>query len=569
MNELINNKGMTLPIILITFSIMMILGFASLFMTSTQSKLNITDDSSQKALKYAEAGYNKYLWHLNDDLNFYSKDEHYEIMNKPIEFQDGYFMLDVSKPSESDRFVTIISTGWTKDNPSTKKSILAKVRKKQFVHHVYVSDNDGPNIWWTSGDESHGPYHTNGTFRAQEGNRINNATYPIFYDTVTYYGEVGKRKIDDRISSRNKEKAYLMGEPKGEMELRFPNSNRDLKSWAEKDNMVFYGRTCIYLDGDNIKIRNQNFDDIKIYSISKDIPNLVIYVDKVPDDDKSIKGNNDKFGIRSGNIFISGKLKGRLTIGAEDTIYITYDDPTNWYDYDPMDIYNKNKKPNQPPLIFTWGGKTNNTYPESGGIEYTNTIFSGNKNGIGSNLSSYDNEKNIYMRYSFAKDDKSKPGKDMLGLIANKNVLILHYGWPKKAHNSDGRDDNWNFQWEWRNYGGIIRPDYRWGTRNITYDMGPYNITIHAAIFSVFRGYGFGYEDATVGYKKGDITLWGNITQRERKAVGTVNGTGYKKKYAHDPRMFYDYPPHILEPTNVGWEVHEWKEIKDHVIEKQ
>ena len=72
---------------------------------------------------------------------------------------------------------------------------------------------------------------------------------------------------------------------------------------------------------------------------------------------------------------------------------------------------------------------------------------------------------------------------------------------------------------------------------------------------------GFGYESNSSGGNKENINLWGNITQKERKAVGMVGGTGYRKRYAHDPRMFYDYPPHILEPTNVGWEIQEWKEI--------
>lgn len=594
-----NNRGITLPIVMIILSIMMILGIVGLTLVNSESKFNVIDDDMQKALKYAEAGYNKYLWHLNDDLNFYSTQVHYDMMNTPIEFEDGFFMLDVTRPSDSDRFVTIKSTGWTKKNPDIKKTVMAKIRKKQFVHHVYVSDSDGSSIWWASGDESHGPYHTNKDLNIQQK--------PVFYDTVGYVGTFTKG-TDYNPDFKVKEPS----QPQRITSLEFPNTNQDLKGWAEKDNMVFYGRTCIYLDGDSVKIRNQNSNVIKTYSISKDIPNLVIYVDKVPDDDKLIKGNNDKFGIRSGNVFVSGKLQGRLTIGAEDTIYITYSDPTNWYDYDSSDIYNKNKKPNQPPTTFRWKGE-NYSYPELGGIQYSNTYFSGNKSGTGTELSSYDNDKKIWTRYSFDKNDKNKPGKDMLGLIANKNILILHYGWPKKAHNIDGKDDSWNFSWgNWVDEGKYVNrhlsagtyynirirhknkttdysilkvgsnkndnlkpgnydvweADEKWQTVNTTYDMAPNNVTIHAALFSVLKGYGFGYEDYDKGPRKGDITLWGNITQRERKPVGTVGSTGYNKKYAHDPRMFYDYPPRILEPTNVGWEIHEWKEIKDHVEEK-
>lgn len=550
MKALKNHQGITIPMVLIIFSTTIIFGLVTLSITSNQTKFNIIDDTSQKALEYAEAGYNKYLWHLNDDLNFYSTTYHDEMMNKPLEFEDGYYMLDVTKPSDTDRFVTIKSTGWTKNNPDIKKTILVKIRKKQFVHHVYVSNDDGPNIWWTTGDESHGPLHTNKDIRIQ--NR------PVFYDTVSYANRL------ERGTGYNPD--YKVKDPSQPMKtgrLEFPDSNKNLRDWAEKDDMLFYGRTCIYLDGDTVWIRNQNSDKDEIIkkSISRDIQNLVIYVDKVPDNDRSVKGRTGKFGIRSGNVFVSGKLKGRLTIGAEDSIYITYSNPTEWYDYDANDIYNINNKPNQPPTSFSWGGRNNKTYPESGGIEYANTVFSGSKTGIGTEMSTYDNEKKIYTRYSFEKGNNSKPGRDMLGLIANNNILILHYGWPKQAYSSDGTDDSWNFEWVWRNWGWLFNPDYRWGKVSNTYDFAPHDVSINAAIFSVNEG--FGYEDYNKGPRKGDITLWGNITQRERKPVGTIGSTGYNKKYAHDPRMFYDYPPHILEPTNVGWEIHEWKEINE------
>lgn len=550
MKAINNNKGLTIPIVLIVLSIIVIFGTVTLSITTSQSRFNVLDDASQKALAYAEAGYNKYLWHLNDDLNFYSTDAHFELVNKPIEYRDGYYMLDVTKPSDDDRFVTIKSTGWTKENPDIKKTILAKIRKKQFVHHVYVSDNDGDNIWWTTGDESHGPLHTNSDIRIQKK--------PIFYDTVTY--------VNNLYTGTSYNPDFKVTNPVQPMKtdkLEFPDSNKNLKEWAEKDNMVFYGRTCIYLNGDEIKIRNQNSDEIITKSLKNDISNAVIYVDKVPDSDKSVKGGTGKFGIRSGNVFISGELDGKLTIGAEDSIYITYTDPTEWYDYDPNDIYDKNNKPNQPPTSFRWEDSSRETYPENGGIIYSNTYFSGNKSGIGDEMSSYDSEKGIYTRYSFDKNDKNKPGSDMLGLIANNDILILHYGWPKKAYEQDGSDDHWNFEWKWVRYWNWEQWKYiyQWEKYSKTYDVAPHDVTINAAIFSINGG--FGYESYNKGPQKGNITIWGNITQRQRKPVGLIETTGYSKKYAHDPRMFYDYPPHILEPTNVGWEIHEWKIINE------
>ncbi|MFA7412198.1 MAG: pilus assembly PilX N-terminal domain-containing protein [Tissierellaceae bacterium] len=597
-------RGIALPIILVLMALMMVLGTAGFYMVNSQTKFNLIDDSTQTAMKYAEAGYNNYLWHLGDDLNFYSTEEHERMMNKPIEFEDGYYMLEVTKPSDNDRFITIKSTGWTKSNPDIKKSLLAKIRKKQFVHHVYVSNNDG-NIWWTTGDESHGPYHTNGNMNIQQS--------PKFYDVVTYKGGLDTGTGYGPEFYIDKKDPYKPGKNAGNLsylykteELGFPANNKDLIGWAEKDSMVFVGRTCIFLEGDQVVIRNQNdgVEDIKRFSIKNDIPNKVIYVRTNYDNtsDENNQKTYGKFDIRSGNIFISGKLEGKLTIAAEDKIYITHDNPTNWYDYDRYD-YNNNKKPSAPPT----------TAQSSGGITYGNTIFSGNKNGTGTALSTFDNDLKIWTRYALDKNDNTKPGKDMLGLIANNEILILHYGWPKQV---DEYGDSWNFKWgnwvnEWKFVGnkrlsnnttyknieitinGIpkfyesikvtnngevksgtyyvreMNPNWGWqkGTSNSqTYDVAPKDITIHAALFSVRSG--FGYEDYDKGPRKGDIVLWGNITQLERKAVGTIGSTGYNKKYAHDPRMFYDYPPKILEPTNVGWEIHEWKEISEHVEEK-
>lgn len=526
-----NEKGIVLPIVVIVFSIMLILGFSLMNTTDSETKINKRDEESKRALQYAEAGYNAYLWHLNDDVNFYSiepekldKDTRKLVNGEAIEFKGGFYKVKVEKPSDTDRYVKITSTGWTKSNLSNKRTIVAKIRKKQFVHQVYVSENDGSNIWWTSGDECHGPYHTNGVLRVQKT--------PKFYDTVTYSGG-----IDDQVRTSNKEHVYLAGEPKKVEKLGFPKNNEDLKKWAEKDNMVFNGRTCIYLDGDNVKIRNGNSKGIKSYSISQNIKNCVIYVEG--NQKNEYRNFYDKFDLNAANVFVSGTLNGKLTIAAENNIYITAIDPTIW----------------DMPEYFT-----------DKGIEYYGTKFNGKKDGTGTGseeMSALDSEKNIYTRYALKKNGGD--GKDMLGLVANNDVMIMHYGWFKYKNENDLDDESYQYDWVKEHY--LFW--YRWVKVPKKIDVAPKDIIIDSAIFAVNGG--FGFEDYDIGGSKGHIVLWGNITQNKRKEVGTFNSnngeniTGYKKKYAHDPRMFYDYPPHILEPTNVGWEVIEWKEIDAHL----
>lgn len=531
-----DNRGITLPVVLLALMLLVVFGITTLFMTSSQAKFNYRDDSSKKALEYAEAGYNDYLWHLNDDVNFYSTERHEKMMNTPIKYQEGYYMLEVSKPSDTDRFVTIKSTGWTNDNPDIKRTIVAKIRKKQFVHHVYVSNSDGENIWWTTGDECHGPYHTNGDLYIQK--------HPIFYDTVSYSGKLkkGTEYNPDFKVKEPKQPEFLEGG------LEFPKSNSRLKEWAEKDDMVFYGRTCIYLDGDKIKIRNGNakLEEIEVIPISN-IKNKVIYVDNKEN------WKDNKFDLDAGNIFISGKLKGKLTIASANNIYITATDPTYWYD-------EEDKNHRNPPETYP-KGSSKDGIPY--GITYSNTTFSPE------NLSYWDENKGIWTRYA--------KGDDMLGLIAQNDIMILHYGWPRymKGDEDYYNKPYWNYKWRKRIFGN-------WLKESFIYDVAPENITIHASLFAVNGGFGYEAYDVPDEYnwwgpiytKKGNITLWGNITQWERKAVGTFDTntgetlTGYKKRYAHDPRMFYDYPPHILEPINVGWEIHDWEEVDEHLIGK-
>ncbi len=541
MKYLKNNKGTVLPLVLFVLTLATIFGFTSLNTMSSQTKFNIIDDSTKKAMEYAEAGYNQYLWHLNDDVNFYSTTESTDMQNVDIPFMDGFYRLEVSKPSDTDRFITIKSTGFTKSNPEIKKTVEAKIRKKQFVHYVYVSNSDGTNIWWTTGDESHGPYHTNKDFRIEKK--------PVFYDTVSYSGKFyGKSNSNNAVelkTNEEKKKTTSYYNPDFKIKdpvlpekvdtLEFPATNLQLKEWAQKDNMVFTGRTCIYLDGDTLKIRNKDSSVITTYSVSS-IKNKVIYVDK------DTGGGTGKFDIKSGNIFIFGTLKGTLTIAAANDIYITHADPTNWYDYDlNNDLKNQSNKPNQPPETYKWIDNSNKSYPEKGGIKYQNTTFTNSHKPSG---------KDYWIREA--------SGKDMLGLIANNNIYILHYGWPKTPVSSDGGKAYWDFKWEWKNFGFLLWPDYRYGQTNFTYDVAPKDVTIHSAVFAVNGG--FGFEDYNKGARRGDIVLWGNITQKMRLAVGTIGSTGYNKLYSHDPRMFYDYPPHILEPVNVGWEIHDWKE---------
>ena len=536
------HKGVTLPITIITFVIVFIFSISILYLVNNQgvsigllapenSEIKSGSIPYQKAINYAEAGYSEYLWHLNDNVNFYLTQESKDMLNKPIEYGDGFYALDITIPSDSERYVTIKSTGWSKKSPEVKKTINVQVQKKQFVHHVYVSQQETmpPNTPVSFGgqDKLYGPVHTNGTLST-----INNPG-PEFFNTVSYTVRLNETGAP----------IYHRGRPQKIDQMTLQDTNGELKEWAKLDNAVYYGRTSIHLEGDKIRIKYPNFGTNtpngteRLLGYKEEVINIpengVIYIDG--------KSNiYDKWEPHSGNLFISGELSGELTIAAKDSIYITQSDPTKFYDdhqWYPGGVYYNNGNVS-PPSVPT---PINN-----GGITYKNTKFQ---------LDSKTGEVKI-----------SGQGKDMLGLVANNNITILHYGWLRDG--SDGEDHFLNYRLSWNRRIGRWSKDY---LDSRMHDVAPYTMEISAALFALNEG--FGFEDYGDGVGKGNILIWGNITQNRRYAVriekydkyGQWKQYGYGKQYVHDPRMFYHYPPHILEPINSGWEVRDWKEVNDHV----
>ncbi|AOY77048.1 hypothetical protein [Clostridium formicaceticum] len=542
MKVLRSNKGFILPLTMIIFLVLVIFSLSILTLSNNQGVLTgslVNTQTStkggligqEKALQYAEAGYSAYLWKLNDHVNFYLTQESQDMLRVPIAYENGYYQLDVTWPSDEDRYVTITSTGWSKDSPEIKRTIQVQMQKKQFVHQVYVSQEEGNNIYFGGSDKLYGPVHTNGILKTMDN------PGPEFFNTVTY--TIGYQQQSGARPT------FHRGVPQQVDELVMQKANTELKAWAELDDTVFIGRTCIHLEGDKIRVKYPNPDDYQPASypnnntgyIEKVIdipPNGVIYIDGAEDSQGRPIGN--KWEPRTGNLFIAGTLSGELTIAAKNNIYITHSDPTEWYDDHPYITTNyintQNPNPNIPMTIDH----------HNAGIHYQNTTF---------NLNKTTGEVTILGE-----------GKDMLGLVANNYVYILHYGWPRDG-SSDG-NHSWNYSWGWERYWTLF-VGYRWRWERGSLDVAPNNMNIHATLFALNQG--FGFEEYTETPGKNMIYLWGNITQYERYAVRR-GSSGYGKQYVHDPRMFYHYPPHILEPINSGWEVRDWKELNSHLTDK-
>ena len=246
--------------------------------------------------------------------------------------------------------------------------------------------------------------------------------------------------------------------------------------------------------------------------------NGVIYVD-------GGTGGNDTLGISKynparGNVFVSGKLDGQLTIAAANDIFITAHNPCDW------------KKP-------SW---SSSWYDNPAGVTYRNTGFN-----------------QIFENGEWSYTEVTGKGEDMLGLVATNHVDVLHYNWLSQYHNVRYRGSAGNL---------LDYDDYCYTFMNLSLpvDHAPDNIYLHAAIYAQEESFGFEAYDR--GREKDTAYVVGSIAQKYRGPQGMsgfLDKDGYKKNYSHDPRFLYDAPPHFPDPANSGWQSSRWDEINNHI----
>ncbi|MBJ7329047.1 MAG: hypothetical protein JHC95_04060 [Solirubrobacteraceae bacterium] len=123
------------------------------------------------------------------------------------------------------------------------------------------------------------------------------------------------------------------------------------------------------------------------------------------------------------------------------------------------------------------------------------------------------------------KEDITRTGDGMLGLIANDWVRIYH---PCGS-------------------GPSPAPSPTSG------DLG--DVTVDAAILAINQR--FTVDKYACGAKQGNLNINGAIAQQVRGAVGTGggSGTGYIKNYVYDDRMRFRSPPKFLSPANSSWRI--------------
>jgi uncharacterized protein YjdB len=411
---LASEQGMALPLVLIITVCIIMLAFSFVYMFGARARLNKIFVNRNSASYYAEAGIEQYIWNLNQDDYYYAT--HHTVASA---FEAGYYYIEATDPTVEDPTVTLRSTGWLASDPDNRETIEVKLRKRQFTQYVYLTDIEeasppaptGTQVWWSTGDVMHNSMHTNGV--------LNFKGSPRFEDTVTFSGVTTYTNNNfDPWHSYNGPQFYKNGQlsnwqtqsyrvdailPKG--------SNSELITYAQSNGYYFPHRTSIYLH-DSEEATPRTLMDIYywdgsqfVYQENLPLPaNGVVYVNGSGDyagvsagkrwqsynksysamidaiEDERVPQELDVFNPDRGNVFISGKLRGRLTVASANHIFITPEDPTGAYDPDDL--------------------------PEKPGLVYGSTTF---------------NEDGTVL----------DPGtNDMLGLCANGYIYILHNFWP-------------------------------------------------------------------------------------------------------------------------------------------
>lgn len=299
-----NDRGNLIVMVIIVFAVLALLGTSSLYLIRQQNHVINLQGQRENALYYAEAGYNQYLYYLNQESDYYNQSASDTFLAPDHAYRDGYYRLRIIKPTLSNPEVTIQSTGWSAQYPDIKRTIEVAVYKREFSQSVSLMGQmmtpDGSNLYWGDGEQIHGPFHTNGDLRTQGS--------PIFWDTVSY--------VNNYVPTNGSPVFKLTGQPVKKTALIFPPTNSQLSKWGatESGGRTYTGRTCMCLTGTTIKIKNEiNGDDLETFSVPS---SNVIYV--------------KTSGTKYGDVIISGQLDGKLTVVADRDIYIVGKDPTDY-----------------------------------------------------------------------------------------------------------------------------------------------------------------------------------------------------------------------------------------------
>ncbi len=165
-----NNKGSILIMAIVFTAVFVITAGGLVGLALSQNKLGLKKIAWQRSLEIAEAGINYYRWHLAHDPTDYqdgteSPGPYVHDYNDPYGSKIGEFSLTITPPGNCTTAVEIKSTGYTVDEPNTRRTVRAQYALPSLAEFAFLTNS---NVWFGEDEELHGPVHSNGGIR-QDG----------------------------------------------------------------------------------------------------------------------------------------------------------------------------------------------------------------------------------------------------------------------------------------------------------------------------------------------------------------------------------------------------------------
>jgi Flp pilus assembly pilin Flp len=343
--------------------------------------LSRRDQDWNAALAAAQAGVDDYLYRLQQDDNYYlysstvpptpANQAFTGWTTIPGPANQGQFHYSVSLAQyASQGIVQLSSTGRVR---GVQRTIRANLRRRNFLDYLYLTDYEAldpqsgyypdpatataqcSRYWWAgrptspcvrisfvTGDAINGPMHTNDTISVNGSPTFNGKATTGYADAMTCpasptytYRWFGRSGCGDTPQ-------FQTDDPEAVSLLTLPTSNTSIKaetSRPSKTGCLYNGPTRIVLTSAGRMNVTSPFTTSASYAACVGtgvaLPtNGVIYVQNVPSSQSgSCSGGQNPLGYpiladvtsyqcRVGDVFLSGTLRGRLTIAAENNIVV-------------------------------------------------------------------------------------------------------------------------------------------------------------------------------------------------------------------------------------------------------
>ena len=344
--------------------------------------LSRRDQDWNAALAAAQAGVDDYLYRLQQDDNYYL----FSTTNPPIQANDAltgwqtipgpanqgqfHYSADLTQYA-SQGIVQLVATGRVR---GVQRTIRANLRRRNFLDYLYLTDYESldplsgyysdpatataqcSRYWWqgrptspcvrisfTTGDTINGPMHTNDTISVNGSPTFNGKATTGYPDTMvcppsgtSTYRWYGRSGCGDTPQ-------FQTDDPEAVPLLTLPTSNTAIKAEtnraAGKTGCLYNGPTRIVMLSTGRMNVTSPFTTAAAYAncVGSNVArpaNGVLYVQNVPTSQTAtctgsqnrlgypIAGDVTPYQCRVGDVFLSGSVRGRFTIAAENNIVV-------------------------------------------------------------------------------------------------------------------------------------------------------------------------------------------------------------------------------------------------------